>query len=256
MPKGSLIVIGTGIKGVSHLTVEAMSAIENADEVFFLVADYVTLNWLLEKRNDAKSLFAHYEAGRIRAESYAGMVEEILDSVREGKSVVAAFYGHPGVFAAPSHVAIRKALREGYCAQMLPGISAEACLFADLGVDPGEEGWQAFEATRFLISENTIDLSSPTLFWQIGVIGDLGFSQGNTNASAFEQFKSKLLILYPPTHSVCVYEASEYAVLPPKITWITLDELAQHHLSGISTLFVPSLYEATIKHEAVDLISS
>jgi hypothetical protein len=33
---------------------------------------------------------------------------------------------------------------------MLPGISAEDCLFADLGIDPGIYGCQSYEATDFL----------------------------------------------------------------------------------------------------------
>ena len=241
---------------MSHLTVEAISAIENADEVFYLVADYLTLNWIVEKRSDAKSLFAHYEKGKNRVESYNGMVEEILDAVRSNRRVVAAFYGHPGVFVSPSHVAIKKARREGYNAYMLPGISAESCLFADLGVDPGKDGWQAFEATRFLISSKSVDLSSPVVFWQIGVIGDVGFSHGNTNAPAFDAFRSKLLALYPPTHDVCVYEASEYAGVPSRVKWMLLSEMGQEHLTGVSTLFVPRLYEATVDPSMVELIAS
>jgi hypothetical protein len=36
---------------------------------------------------------------------------------------------------------------DGFDAVMLPGISAEDCLFADLGIDPGMIGCQSFEAT-------------------------------------------------------------------------------------------------------------
>jgi len=35
---------------------------------------------------------------------------------------------------------------------MLPGISTEDCLYADLGVDPGLIGSQNFEATDFIVS--------------------------------------------------------------------------------------------------------
>jgi hypothetical protein len=34
---------------------------------------------------------------------------------------------------------------------MLPAVSAEDCLFADLGVDPGAAGCQSHEAADFLI---------------------------------------------------------------------------------------------------------
>ena len=76
--------------------------------------------------------------GRSRLDTYQDMVDRILACVREGSDVCVAFYGHPGVFVYPSHEAIKRARIEGYKATMLPGISAEDCLFADLGIDPGK----------------------------------------------------------------------------------------------------------------------
>jgi precorrin-2 methylase len=63
-----------------------------------------------------------------------------MTAVREGLNVCAAFYGHPGVFVYASHQSIRLARAEGFEAQMLPGISAEDCVFADLGIDPENMG--------------------------------------------------------------------------------------------------------------------
>ena len=89
-----------------------------------------------------------YRAGVPRRRIYEEMAEEILDAVREGKRVCAVFYGHPGVYVQPSHEAVRRAREEGFEARMLPAVSAEDCLVADLGVDPGEQGWQSWEATE------------------------------------------------------------------------------------------------------------
>ena len=46
------------------------------------------------------------------------MVERILAPVRAGKQVVAAFYGHPGVFVQPSHEAIRRAIADHFVYQV------------------------------------------------------------------------------------------------------------------------------------------
>ena len=64
----------------------------------------------------------------------------MLQEVRLGKVVVGVFYGHPGIFVAPSHRAISIARAEGYEAKMLPAVSAEDSLYADLGVDPSRCG--------------------------------------------------------------------------------------------------------------------
>ena len=180
----------------------------------------------------------------------------MLQPVCQGKSVTAAFYGHPGIFVAPSHMAILRARKEGFDAKMLPGISAESCLVADLGVDPGKEGWQSIEATHYLIFEKDIDVTSPLVIWQIGVVGDLGFSQKNTNSDALDGLKAKLLTLYPSSHRVCVYEASEYVVLPPKAQWIPLEELSSLNVGAISTLFIPKLRDAKVDKEKLKFISS
>lgn len=64
----------------------------------------------------------------------------MLQEVRLGKKVVGVFYGHPGVFVSPSHRAISIARFEGYEAKMLPAVSAEDSLYADLGIDPSRPG--------------------------------------------------------------------------------------------------------------------
>ena len=59
---------------------------------------------------------------------------------------------------------------------MLPGISAEDCLFADLGVDPAEAGCQSYEATRFLERRPAIEPRAALILWQIGVVGSANHS--------------------------------------------------------------------------------
>ena len=63
------------------------------------------------------------------------------------------FYGHPGIFAWSPHKVIKVARAEGYQAHMEPGISAEDCLYADLGIDPGRCGCQHYEASQLLFYE-------------------------------------------------------------------------------------------------------
>jgi uncharacterized protein YabN with tetrapyrrole methylase and pyrophosphatase domain len=100
----------------------------------------------------------------------------MLQSVREGLNVVGVFYGHPGVFVNPSLRAIAIAQSEGYSARMLPGISAEDCLFADLLIDPARPGSQTVEATDILLRERPLLTSSHVIIYQVGCIGVAGFN--------------------------------------------------------------------------------
>ena len=60
-----------------------------------------------------------------------------------------------------------QARAEGFNARMLPGISAEDCLFANLGADPGTHGCQSFEATSFLLRKPKFDTLTHLILWQI-----------------------------------------------------------------------------------------
>ena len=108
----------------------------------------------------------------------------MLQPVRNGLKVVGVFYGHPGVFTLPSRRAIAIAQSEGYSAQMLPGISSEDCLFADLLVDPSIPGAQSVEATDLLLRERPLLTSSHVIIWQVGCVGRFDFNFSGFNASA------------------------------------------------------------------------
>src|SRR6202034_1003142 len=95
----------------------------------------------------------------------------MLQHVRKGKNVAGLFYGHPGVFAAPPHRAITIARKEGYTATLLPGISAEDCLYADLGVDPSLSGSLTYEASDLVLRKRPLLPSSHLVLYQVGAIG-------------------------------------------------------------------------------------
>ena len=144
---GSLVVVGTGI-GFARITLEARAAIAAADAVLYLVPDHVSATGIEALNPRAQSLHGLYEEGAPHRAAYERMAEAILEPVRAGKRVCAAFYGHPGVFVLPSHDAIRRARAEGFDATMLPGVSAEDCLVADLGVDPAAHGLPKLRGER------------------------------------------------------------------------------------------------------------
>src|SRR6266536_5118205 len=206
---GSLTVVGTGIAFGVQLTPQARIAIERADDVFYLLAEPIGEEWFTKFNGSSHPLRHHYAADRERSETYERMVEEIMLAVRRGRTVCAAFYGHPGVFASPAHEAIRRARDEGFTALMLPSVSAEDCLFADLGVDPGETGCQSYEATDFLLRERRIDTSAALVLWQIGVVGNLTYAPEG-DPSRLPVLVDCLCTLYPPEHEVVLYEASPF----------------------------------------------
>ncbi len=245
---GSLTVVGTGIQLVQQLTPEARDALEQADEVLYVVADPVTGTWLESLNANARSLSHLYRPGPARAQIYAEMVDEILAAVRRGSRVCAVFYGHPGVFVTPSHQAVERARAAGYPAQMLPAISAEACLFADLGVDPAERGWQSYEATEFLLRGHQLDPTAGLVLWQVDAVGKLDWDP-KPDPRGLHILTERLRELYPPDHRVVFYRASTYPIAGAQTDSMTLEQTSGLVAAPGPTLYVPPLARRPIDAE-------
>ena len=251
MTRGSLTVVGTGIATGVHLTPESHAAIEAADQLLYLVADPVGERWLSELHPSATSLHNEYVAGESRYAIYERIVERLLAPVREGARVAAAFYGHPGVYVTPSHDAVRRARDEGFEARMLPAISAEDCLYADLGVDPADGGCSSYDATDFILRSRPLDPTTGLILWQICVIGN-PFAVTEPNYENMPLLVNRLLEAYPPEHEVTVYEASPYPIVAPVIERMPLHALATASITPLSTLYVPPASERPVDEELAE----
>jgi len=234
---GSLTIVGTGIRTSLQTTPEARSAIEHADKVLFLL-DVVGEQWIASLNPTAESLGHLYSADRPRAETYRAMVDAILSALRPGLDVCVTFYGHPGVYVTPSHEALRRARSEGFIARLLPGVSAEDSLFADLGVDPGEWGWHSYEATDFLLFRRVADPSVPLVLWQLGAVGERRARAG-PNREALRILSHRLREQYGSDHEVIMYEASPYPIGSPLIDRVCLEDLPTAAVRPMATLYVP-----------------
>jgi uncharacterized protein YabN with tetrapyrrole methylase and pyrophosphatase domain len=224
------------------MTVEALECIREAEQLFFVVTNRPTEVWLRRLNPRAITLDDCYAEGKSRATTYRQMSARILDAVRSGKRVCVAFYGHPGVFAQATHRAIRQARREGYEARMQPGISAEDCLFADLGINPGDGGCQSFEATEFLLLRRRFDPTSNLILWQVGVLGERSVRKNmSSRPERLRTLVKTLRRTYPRNHRVMIYEASTLPVCEPIITRVTLEKLSRETVTPMATLYVPPL---------------
>jgi len=240
--EGKLICVGSGIRAISQFTLEAQACIREADMVYISVADPVTVKWIEEQNPNHFDLYQYYANDKPRYLTYAQMTERMLMDVRAGKFVVSVFYGHPGVFVNPSHDAIAVARSEGYHAKMLPGISAEDCLFADLGIDPSRVGLQTVEATDLLLRKREPQIDTNVIIWQVGCVGDVGFQFSGFENGNFPVLLDYLASYYGEDHKITNYVAPQYPNGDPIIEEYSIQELRQpenaRQISGISTFFI------------------
>jgi hypothetical protein len=255
MPKktGSLVVVGTGIRVLGQLTVETIAWIKLADRVFYLVADQVAETAVrLLNPNRAESLAGFYVPGEPRRPGYHKMAEAIAESVRSGNLTCAAFYGHPGVCVYPAREAVRLVRESGLEATVLPAISTEDCLFADLGVEPGEHGCQSYEATYFLRRNLKIEPTAGLVLWMVGSVGDPTQPVTEYDRSAVRLLAEKLGSIYSASHEVTLYRASLFPGAKPWTLDLRIQDLAAAEIPPMTTLYVkpmrePKLETATAK---------
>jgi precorrin-6B methylase 1 len=251
--RGSLTVVGTGIKAAAHLTTEARLAIEGAEQVLYAVTDPIAAAWIQRANPNARSLDSFYEPGKQRRQIYAAISDEIVSRVHRGTDVCAVFYGHPGVFAWAGHDAIRRLRGDGLAARMLPGVSSMDCLVADLGLDPAPSGCQSYEATDFLVRRRTIDTGALLILWQIGFIGAWDY-EPVPSLRALPLLVERLRELYPPDHETLLYEASPYPVCEPLVERLSLASVSHADVSPIATMVLLPSEEPEFDREMLDRV--
>jgi hypothetical protein len=246
-----LACVGIGMTLGSHISPLARSHIEQADVIFMGVSDGVVELWLKGMNKDARSLQPYYAEGKSRLDTYREMVDAILAEVRAGKRVCGVFYGHPGVFAWAPHKAIEIARQEGYPAHMEPGISAEDCLYADVGIDPGTFGCQHFETSQFMIYRRCIDPSAWLFLWQVGLAGDKTNRRFATGPAYRQVLVDILARHYPLAHEVILYQAATLPIQSPRIERLPLEMLPQAEMGMSDTLAIPPARGLEIDQEVL-----
>ncbi|MBM7845221.1 SAM-dependent methyltransferase [Herpetosiphon giganteus] len=248
--QGSLTLVGTGITMIAHLTNEAHAWISKADQTFYLVMHPLADEWIHKLNPHAESLAHFYQADLPREQVYHAMVAHIWAAVEQGKRVCVAFYGHPSVFVTPTSDLVQRGQRERVQVNLLPGISAEACLFADLALDPGLHGYQSYEASDFLLRPRRFDPTTPLVLWQIGVIGYFKVVHAGLDPRAgLARLVAHLQNFYPEQHQVTIYQAAILPIEEPTIRHVQLNDLAEQQVSAYATLYVPAFGEAQFDQE-------
>lgn len=241
-PVAGLVVVGSGIQFGRHVGERTLSEIREA-QVVFVLADAFALAMIQGFRPDAINLGRHYAVGKDRRRTYREIDAAIMQEVLAGKRVCAVFYGHPGVFADVPHVVIRKTREAGIPARMEPGISAECCLYADLGIDPGARGVHSMEATHFMVYDRRPDCSALLLLWQVALAGDLDCSRFHAEPEGLEALVAKLARWYPLDHEVLLYEAARLPIETFRADRLRLRDLPEARYEEYTTLVIPALGE-------------
>ena len=82
MRKNNLIVVGSGIKFLSHLTTETITCIEKSDKVLYLINEPVMQEWIKKNSKSSESLDELYLKSSKRNDNYTSIAEYIIHHAR------------------------------------------------------------------------------------------------------------------------------------------------------------------------------
>lgn len=240
---GKLIVVGSGIKSISHITLEAHTVITKADKLLYLVTEEFLEKWIISENENSESLEPLYFSCEKRIDSYQLITDYIISESEKYSVLCVVFYGHPSFFADSALAAVKALNDKGGVGIILPGISSADALYADLCIDPGSVGTSFFEATDFLIHNRQFDFNSHLVLFQIGMIGGASHEVSNENIVILVEH---LLLFYPENHQVTLYEASVLPSLKPILDTLSLGSLSSAVFSKITTLYIPPFGKAKL----------
>jgi len=238
MKKANLTLVGTGIQFLSHITIEAESNIKQAEKLLYLVNNPVLSTWLQQANPQHESLEDLYFSDPDRQTAYQAITDRILHVLTDTQHVCVAFYGHPCIYARSGLDAVKKAKMQGHNVKILPAISAQDCLYADLCIDPGSHGCLSYDASDFLFRDKLICNASHLILWQINATGILDH-QVHANPKALALLQAKLLQHYPPMHPVIIYEAAQLPGFSAIVLETTMQDFPYIKLNDRSTMYVP-----------------
>lgn len=202
---GSLTVVGSGITAISHMTVEAIGHIREADIVLHNLHG-VAATHLATLNPNCVELGHLYDEGKPRAATYVQMAELILREVRAGHRVVAAFFGHPAFFSKATRRALSIAEAEGAAVAMIPGISSIDTLLADLRVHISSQGCQILSAHAIVSGRPNLATDGHLIILMPSSIGhETGPSKAGYDRARPEHLFQRLAETYGADHPCVIY---------------------------------------------------
>ena len=245
-----LIVTGSGIKSVAHITEETKKVIQCADKVLYLVHEDILKEWILREAKEAESLEPIYFSSNKRVDAYHQITTYIISEYKKVACLCVVFYGHPTVFADSALQAVKQIKADGGDTVILPAISSMDCLFSDLEIDPGDQGCFSIDATELLIYEKPIDPSTHVILWQGANLGTHDLSQ----TKKLPVLLGYLNQYYANDHPVCIYEAAVYPSQQPRIDWTTVSDLPHSEINASSTLYIPPVGHRELSRKYLSLL--
>ncbi len=246
-----IAIVGIGIVGVHQLTHEAEAIIRRCRQTFFTDTGLGVGDYLATLCPVVTDLAEPTEV-RPRIDRYRRVASRVVDAALTGGPVCLAVDGHPTMYSYPTALIRRAAAVLDLTVLVRPGISFLDTLLADLGVDPGFDGLQLYEATDLLVRRRPLQPDVPCVVAQAGMVLDPYDHPTERPIGSLAQLQAYLLEFYPVDHPVTMVTSPPHPLLPAGRQTVRLGSLAAALAAGahlLGTLFIPPVTRRPIADE-------
>ena len=239
-----LRIIGSGMKGIHHLTQEAIKNMTETKKILWL-GDMEGLAELIAQRNlEGEEITSLYENGALDFDNYSKIKNKVISELDQFNDVALVVLGHPRLGVSIVQEFQESANEGNFDLQVLPGISSFDTMINDLNIDPIEEGSCLVDANRLILYNYQMDPCLNYLIYHVCSIGNSNTDYKSpqiNNAVTF--LKNKLLAHFSPDHKITLVSSGSSVNMTAKVfknSIINL-ELLLKNVSFDSSLFIPAI---------------
>ena len=191
-----LAILGLGISGPRHLTVEAVEYLRRAQKVLTLSAWSAELH---QFNNHVTRLNDLYWSDDTDWNTYQRIARTVVRHARRGPGlIIFAVDGNPAVFDDIVWESYRLCRRAELPVTIVPGISSLDVLPIALRFDPGNVGLQIMEANQLVVYDLVLNPHLATLVLQVGWFGSsILRKRRHQTRRALDPLVNHLLKFYP-----------------------------------------------------------
>ncbi|WP_280381671.1 SAM-dependent methyltransferase [Nocardia wallacei] len=241
MRKTSIYLLGTGIKGTLHLTIETIQALRASRRVYVLHADDAVIEHVRQYCPDVEDMAPLYEGQTVRDDVYREISRRLVDAALETRPVSFLVHGHPLFLVSATEYTLELAESKGLRVSVLPAVSSFDTLLCDLGIDYGY-GVQLYDTSTMLQAGWKPNPNVPLLLFQLASTLNRAVIKDDPDLKALAPIVDLLAPIYGGDHRVQVVWSAAHALESSSINELPIDDLVNTDLQlwRRPTLYVPA----------------
>lgn len=251
--RADIAVVGLGLVGVHQVTTQVEETIRRCNRTFVIDTAFGVVDYLRTLCPEVTVLASPHDAGTHRILIYRRMATEVVSAALDDAPVCFATYGHPRMYCYPTTLISRAAQVLDLSVEVMPGISFLDTLLVSLGVDPGFDGLQLYEATDLVVRARPVLPDVNCVIAQGPITLDAYNRADTPSAESLNLLQEHLLEFYPAEHEAVLVVSGTHPLLQDLKQAVPIGRLAEalRVSPTVTTIFIPPVTHRPVASEAL-----